>query len=227
MFTRPLLLSSKLELTRCFKFPQNGMSQYPSYYIKPIYSNDKQTDLIKSGEAQKLAHVPTRAALNDQTSSIYHDDLICLLVNYLMKDGNKLLARDLVEKTMEKIKRVQLEKYHKLANEEEKEKVVLNPRAIIHQAITNVKPILQLTPIKRGGVTYQVPVPITDRRSQFLSMKWLIEAGNEKERTVRFYDQFAYELIDAANNTGRAVKKKQDLHKQCEMNRAYAHYRWS
>lgn len=60
-----------------------------------------------------------------------------------------------------------------------------------------------------------------------MSMKWLIEAANDKERTVHFPEKLAYELIDAANNTGRVVKKKQDLHRQCEANRAYAHYRWS
>lgn len=58
-------------------------------------------------------------------------------------------------------------------------------------------------------------------------MNWLIEAGTEKERTMRFTERLAYELIDAAANTGRVIKKKQDLHKQCEANRAYAHYRWS
>lgn len=203
------------------------MSQYPTYYIKPIYSPDKQNEMFKTGEAQKLAHIPTRAALNDQTSSVYHNDIVNLLINYVMKDGKKSLARELIGKTLEKVKRVQLEKYHKMENIKEKEKVELNPRIILYQAIVNSKPILQLTPIKRGGVTYQVPVPITDHRSQFTSMKWLIEAGTDKDRNIRFHDQLAYELIDAANNKGKVVKKKQDLHKQCEANRAYAHYRWS
>nr|CAI5818136.1 unnamed protein product [Callosobruchus analis] len=84
-----------------------------------------------------------------------------------------------------------------------------------------------LTPIKRGGVKYQVPVPISEKKAQFMSMKWLIQAGQEKDKAVRFHLQLARELIDAANNTGRVIKKKHDLHKQCEANRAYAHYRWS
>lgn len=75
--------------------------------------------------------------------------------------------------------------------------------------------------------SFQVPIPVSDKRSQFLSMKWLIEAANDKERKVHFPEKLAYELIDAANNAGRVVKRKQDLHKQCEANRAYAHYRWS
>jgi len=70
-------------------------------------------------------------------------------------------------------------------------------------------------------------VPITDKRSNFLGMKWLVEAAREKERTIHFPEKLAWELLDAASNQGRVVKKKQDLHKQCEANRAYAHYRWS
>lgn len=70
-------------------------------------------------------------------------------------------------------------------------------------------------------------MPITAKRAQFVSMNWLIQAGKDKDSTIRFHMQLAKELIDAANNTGKVIKKKQDLHKQCEANRAYAHYRWS
>lgn len=144
-----------------------------------------------------------------------------------MRDGEKVLARDLVEKSFEKIKRIQLEKYHKANTDDEKQSIELNPKAIFHKAVANCKPLLWLQPIKRGGVTYQVPVPISDKKSQFYSMKWLIAAAKEKERTVHFPERLAHELIDASNNTGRVVKKKHDLHRQCEANRAYAHYRWS
>ncbi|KAG5863343.1 hypothetical protein JTB14_023118 [Gonioctena quinquepunctata] len=220
------ILKSNLQVLSVFS-QHNGMSQYPSYYIQPIYKKDMQEDLIKSGEAQKLTHLPTRAALNDQSSSLAHDDLVNLFINYCMKDGLKLLARTIVEQSFESVKRIQLEKYHKCSTEEEKAKVEINPKVIFHKAVENCKPILQLTPIKRGGVRYQVPVPITDKRAQFLSMKWLIAAANDKEKTARFHLQLARELIDAANSTGRVIKKKQDLHRQCEANRAYAHYRWS
>lgn len=150
-----------------------------------------------------------------------------LFTNYLMRHGNKILARELVQKTFERIKRIQLEKYHKCKDDEEKKGVQLNPRAIFNQAVVNCKPVLHLTPIKRGGVKYLVPVPISERKSRFTAMNWLIDAGNEKERDARFIEKLAQELIDASNNTGRVVKKKQELHKQCEANRAYAHYRWS
>lgn len=144
-----------------------------------------------------------------------------------MHDGKKILARDLLEKSFENIKRIQVEKYHKCKNEEDKNNIELNPKVIFHKAVENCKPVISLTPIKRGGVRYQVPVPITDKKSQFLSMKWIIQAAKQKDRTTRFYVQLARELIDASNNTGRVVKRKLDLHRQCEANRAYAHYRWS
>lgn len=90
----------------------------------------------------------------------------------------------------------------------------------------NCTPLLQLTPIKRGGATYQVPIPITEKHARFMAMKWLIIEANEKERTTHFPEKLAAEILDAYNNTGKVVKRKQDLHKQCEANRAFAHYRW-
>lgn len=202
------------------------MSQYPPYYIKPVFNKAEQEALYKSGEASKIAHVPTRAALIDQTSSPFYDDKVALFTNYLMRNGDKQLARKLVEKTFEKIKRSQIARYHK-ADDADKEKILLDAKKIFHVAVENCKPIMHLTPIKRGGVRYQVPVPISDRRAQFLSMNWLIDAGCDKEAPMSFWDRLAIELIDASNNTGKVIKKKQDLHKQCEANRAYAHYRWS
>lgn len=209
---------------------KNGIvcySQYPKYFIEPVYQPKVQEDLSKSGDLQKLIHLPIKAALSSQNASINHDPLISLFTNYLMRDGLKILARELMERTFEKLKRIQLEKYHKTKTSEEKDSIELNPKIVFHTAIENCKPLLELTPIKRGGVTYQVPVPLTEKRSQFLAMKWLIAAGKDKEKPVHLPDKLAYELIDASNYTGRVIKRKQDLHKQCEANRAYAHYRWS
>ena len=85
---------------------------------------------------------------------------------------------------------------------------------------------LELQKILRGGITYQVPVPMNENRAQFLSINWLIRSAQEKGNTEKLPDVLAREIIDAANNKGRVIKKKHDLHKQCEANRAYAHYRW-
>lgn len=202
------------------------MSSYGPHFVQPIYKPSKQQELFESGEAEKLAHIPLKAAKNDETSSVFHDEILAKFTNYIMKGGQKRLARELIEKALENIKRIQLERYN-LAEVDERDKIELNPVTILHKAIENCRPILTLTPVKRGGAKYQVPVPLTEKRSYFIAMRWLVHAGREKERTVHFPEKIAWELLDAAANTGRVVKKKHELHKQCEANRAYAHYRWN
>jgi len=96
-----------------------------------------------------------------------------------------------------------LEKYYNASDPIEREKIVIDPYKIFHIAVENCKPFLQTTPVKRGGATYQVPVPVSDKRRIFLAMNWLIDAGKTKEDNVRFYKKLALEFIDAANNTVR------------------------
>ncbi|XP_055386430.1 28S ribosomal protein S7, mitochondrial [Condylostylus longicornis] len=201
------------------------MSVFPKQYISAVFKKEKQKELVESGEDLKLVHIPIKPARNNDTSSVFHDDLISKYTNYIMRKGKKSLARELLEKTFENIKRTQLERYN-LADAEEKEKIVTNPKLILHQAIANCRPLMELTPIKRGGVKYQVPVAVTENRSLFLAMNWLIQASKEKERNVHLPEKMAWELLDAAAGQGRVVKRKNDLHRQCEANRAYAHYRW-
>lgn len=203
-----------------------SMSMYGPHFREPIFKTSKQQELFDSGEADQLIHVPLKAARNNDTSSVFHDDILSKFTNYIMKGGQKRLARDLIEKAFENIKRIQLERYN-LAEADEKDNIELNPLVIFHKAIENARPILILTPVKRGGAKYQVPVPLTEKRSYFIAMRWLVHAGREKERTVHFPEKIAWELLDAAANTGKVVKQKHELHKQCEANRAYAHYRWS
>nr|CAD7410493.1 unnamed protein product [Timema poppensis] len=207
--------------------PSRSYSQYAPYFIEPIFKKEKQEELYKTGEVEKISHVPIKAALNDQTSSVFYDEQVRKFTNYVMEGGKKTLARQLVEKTFENVKRTQLERFNTSPTPELKENIETNPLIIFYRAVENCKPLLQLSPIKRGGVTYQVPVPITEKRSNFLAMKWLIEAAQDKERTVHFPEKLAWELLDASLNQGRVVKRKQELHRQCEANRAYAHYRWS
>lgn len=202
------------------------MSQYPKTFIQPVVTKEEQENLQETGELQKLSHVPIRAALNFQTSTATYDPLLEKFISQVMEMGKKELARGLIEKGFEKMKRIQLERYHLAADDEEKKTIELNPRILFHQAVENCRPVLKLIPIKRGGTKYNVPIPVTETNSYFLSMKWLIESINDKFRTVHFPEKMAWELLDAAANTGRVVKRKQELHKQCEANRAYAHYRW-
>ncbi|XP_058815948.1 small ribosomal subunit protein uS7m [Topomyia yanbarensis] len=212
---------------RSFNLPSATMSQYGPQFVQPVFKKENIAALEESGEIAQIAHVPVKAARNNDSCSVFHNDLVSQFINYVMKKGEKRLARQLVEKGFENIKRLQLERYHLAETDEEKEKIELNPRVLLARAVENSRPLLQLTPIKRGGVRYQVPVPITEKRSYFLAMKWLLEACREKERTVHFPEKMAWEVLDAAANQGKVIKRKQELHRQCEANRAFAHYRWS
>ena len=141
-----------------------------------------------------------------------------------MKDGNKQQARKFLEKTFENVKRVQLQKYHK-SNSQDRETIELDPIKILHLAIQNVTPVMELQKMKRGGVTYQVllfffsqiylhfaccvlqrvksvqvPVPILEKRQKFLAMNWLIKSAWEKEREMYFTESLSLILIDAAQN---------------------------
>lgn len=201
------------------------MSQYGKSFIQPVVTKDEQEKLREMGEIQKMGHVPVRAALNFQSSTPMYDSMVEKFISMVMEMGKKELARGLIEKGFENIKRIQLERYH-LADDDEKNAMELNPRVLFKQSIENCRPVLKCIPIKRGGTIYDVPIPVTEKNSYFLAMKWLIESTNDKGRNIRFTDKFAWEILDAAANTGRVVKRKQELHKKCEANRAYAHYRW-
>ncbi|XP_045448463.1 28S ribosomal protein S7, mitochondrial [Melitaea cinxia] len=217
-------LNLRLSLTQYRFYPRP--TSFPDYFQNPIFRKEDQAKLLENNELSRIAAVPVKPPASYETSSVYYDPLVSKLINHVMKMGKKKLARSLVEKSFENIKRIQIERYHLASAPEEKANIILNPKDILYKAIENSKPLLQLLPIKRGGITYQVPGPITEKRSLFLAIKWLLEATNDKGRTVHFPEQFAWELLDAANNTGKVVKRKQDLHRQCEANRAYAHYRW-
>ncbi|XP_037958948.1 28S ribosomal protein S7, mitochondrial [Teleopsis dalmanni] len=200
------------------------MSVFPPGYVDSVMKN-RQKELSPE-ELYKLNHTPTKPAKNDESDSIYYHPIVKKMVNYITKGGNKELARNLLEQSMENIKRMQLERFH-IASADEKLKIITDPEKLLITAIENCRPILQLTAIKRGGVKYQVPIPVSEKTSYFLAMKWLLEAAREKDRKIHLPRKLAWEVIDAAHGTGRVVKRKNDLHIQCEKNRAYAHYRWS
>lgn len=202
------------------------MSVYPPDFIEPIVKKEEIERLKAADKFKELAHKKFKAAKTNVSSSSLQDPTVSKFINYIMEGGKKSLARDILEKGFLNIKRIQLERFHLAKTDEEREAIELNPRALLHQAIENCRPLMRLVNVKRGGTNYKVPIPITEKRSYFMSMKWLVEAGNDKAQTVHFPEKIAFEIIDAANNTGRVVKRKQDLHKECEANRAYAHYRW-
>ncbi|CAG0880672.1 unnamed protein product [Darwinula stevensoni] len=185
-------------------------SVFPAHWPQPVYRPEEQEKLTGTGEIEELSFIPVRPARSTDTSSVFHDPRVNIQSN---------------PQAFKEVKRIQLEKYHK-ASEEEKRGIELNPQRIFHGAIDNCKPILALIPLKRGGVTYQVPLGVTEKKSEWMACKWLILAARDKHRRVHFPQQLATELIDAFHSEGRVVKRKQELHRQAEANRAYAHYRW-
>uniref|UniRef100_A0A250XWT7 Small ribosomal subunit protein uS7m n=1 Tax=Castor canadensis TaxID=51338 RepID=A0A250XWT7_CASCN len=189
------------------------------HYRKALTKEEKYEQELKKTQLVK-------AAPASQTSSVFADPVISKFTNMMMKGGNKVLARSLMIQTLEALKRKQFEKYH-AATAEEQATIERNPYTIFHQALKNCEPVIGLVPILRGGHFYQVPVPLADRRRRFLAMKWMItECREHKHRRTMMPEKLSHELLEAFQNQGPVIKRKHDMHKMAEANRALAHYRW-
>jgi small subunit ribosomal protein S7 len=130
-------------------------------------------------------------------------------MNAVMYDGKKSVAETIVYGALDQVQA----------------KTKQEPVAVFHQALDNVAPHVEVRSRRVGGATYQVPVDVRPERRQALAIRWLITAArNRNESTM--VDRLSGELLDAANNRGTAVKKREDTHKMAEANRAFAHYRW-
>ncbi|MBW2703164.1 MAG: 30S ribosomal protein S7 [Deltaproteobacteria bacterium] len=139
----------------------------------------------------------------------FHDRLVAKFMNNMMERGKKSLAERIFYGAMDIIE--------KRANEE--------PLKMFKRAMDNVKPVLEVKARRVGGATYQVPVEIRAQRRTALGMRWLISYARARgEKTM--VERLAAELIDAANNRGSSIKKREDTHKMAEANKAFAHYRW-
>jgi small subunit ribosomal protein S7 len=140
---------------------------------------------------------------------IYHETLVTKFINSLMYDGKKSAAEKLFYGAMDLIK--------ERRGEEGLE--------VFKNAIENVKPVLEVKSRRVGGATYQVPVEVRAARRQALSIRWLINAArSRKERTM--VEKLAFEIMDAADNKGISIKKREDTHRMAEANKAFAHFRW-
>ncbi len=139
----------------------------------------------------------------------YGDELVTRCVNAMMKKGKKSLAQKIVYGAMAILQ----------------ERTGEEPLRVFKQAIENVKPVLEVKSRRVGGSTYQIPIDVSPDRRVALSMRWLV--GSARSRGERgMVRRLASELLDAYNNTGSAVKKKEDTHRMAEANKAFAHYRW-
>ena len=154
----------------------------------------------------RRGNVPKREVLPDP---LYNSILVTKLVNSIMLDGKKGVAQKVVYGAFEIIK----------------EKTDKEPMEVYTQALENIMPSLETKSRRVGGSTYQVPMEVRPARRQTLGLRWLTAfARKRSERTMA--ERLAGEIMDAANNTGAAVKKRDEVHKAAEANKAFAHFRW-
>lgn len=139
----------------------------------------------------------------------YNSKLVSKFVNVILKDGKKSTAEKIFYNALDIIKK----------------KTGSDPLKVFKTAMENVKPLVEVKPRRVGGATYQVPVEIKPQRRTALAIRWMIKySRGRSEKTMQ--EKLAGELLDAFNNTGSSIKKKEDTHKMAEANKAFAHYRW-
>lgn len=150
--------------------------------------------------------VPKREVLPDPK---FGSTQITKFVNMIMKSGKKSVAEMIMYNALDRIG----------------EKASSEPMDVLDQALENVSPMVEVKSRRVGGATYQVPVEVRANRRQTLAMRWLIEAARKRgEKSMQL--KLAGELMDAAENRGNAVKKREDTHRMAEANKAFAHFRW-
>ena len=150
--------------------------------------------------------VPKREVLPDP---VYGNTVVTKLINQIMLDGKRGVAQNITYSAFDMIK----------------EKTGKDPNEVFQAALTNAAPSLECKARRVGGATYQVPIEIRPERRQTLALRWIVEFSRKRgEKTMA--ERLAGELMDAANNTGAAVKRKEEMHRMAEANKAFAHYRW-
>ena len=149
---------------------------------------------------------PKKSAVLD---SKFKSAIVPKLINSIMYDGKKVVAQKIIYEAIEKIK----------------SKTKEEPINIFHEAINNIKPTVEVKSRRVGGATYQVPTEVKSKRAQTLAIRWLVEASR-KRKNKYMSDKIFNEIYDAYEKKGLAVKKKEDVHKMAESNKAFAHFRW-
>ena len=139
----------------------------------------------------------------------FNDLVLSKFMNAIMLDGKKSVAERIVYGALDLVEN----------------KAKTEPVVVFHDALNNIKPSVEVRSRRVGGATYQVPVEVRTERGQALAIRWLVSAARGRnENTMR--ERLAGELLDASNNRGSAVKKREDTHRMAEANRAFSHYRW-
>jgi len=157
----------------------------------------------------RRTQAPKRQILPDPK---YHSELLAKFMNMIMNDGKKSVAERIIYGALDRIA-------EKESNTGDK------ALELLEQALENVKPVVEVKSRRVGGATYQVPVEVRQTRRQTLAMRWIIEAARKRGEKSMAH-RLAHELLEAADNRGTAVKKKEDTHRMAEANKAFSHYRW-
>ncbi len=163
--------------------------------------------MIKEGSnVPRRGHIQKRDVLPDP---LYNDKVVTKLINNIMMDGKRGIAQKIVYGAFDMVA----------------EKTGKDPLEVFHEALNNLMPVLEVKAKRIGGATYQVPIEVRPDRRQALALRWLTTySRNRSEKTQ--VERLANEIMDAANNTGAAVKRKEEMHKMAESNKAFAHYRF-
>ena len=140
---------------------------------------------------------------------VYNNKVVTRMINQIMLDGKKSTAESIVYNAFEVVK----------------EKTGKNPLEVFEQALKNVMPVLEVKARRVGGANYQVPIEVRHERRQTLGIRWMTNYARARSGKS-MEEKLAAEIMDAANNTGASVKKREDTHKMAEANKAFAHYRW-
>ena len=157
----------------------------------------------------RRAQAPVRNILPDPK---FHNEMLAKFMNVVMKSGKKSAAERIIYGAIDRIS-------------EKTGKPGAEAVSTLATALDNVKPVVEVKSRRVGGATYQVPVEVRSTRRQTLAMRWIIDAARDRsEKSMAF--RLAHELMDAAENRGAAVRKREDTHRMAEANKAFAHYRW-
>ncbi|MEC7926183.1 MAG: 30S ribosomal protein S7 [Actinomycetota bacterium] len=144
-----------------------------------------------------------------EADPLFNSVLVSQLTNQILLDGKKDTARNIVYKALELVEK----------------QAGGDPLNILKEAFENVKPQIETKSRRVGGTNYQVPMEVPHRRGTTLAIRWIVDASRKRgEKTM--YERLGREILDASKNTGASVKKREDVHKMAESNRAFAHYRW-
>jgi len=147
-----------------------------------------------------------------EPDAIFGNEMVTKLINRSMKDGKKSVSEGQIYKAFE------------IISEKEKN----DPMVVFDKAIANIKPTMEVRPRRVGGAAYQVPMPVRGKRQDSLAIRWLVESARSKPNSEfhTYAEKLAAEIIDASNGAGVAIKKREEIEKVAEANRAFAHFRW-